>query len=298
MPAVDDRMPVEVVGDTALARSASADYNGPLLDYHEFHGFKRPPFELTPDPGLLVLGSAHEEALDKLYRGILSGRGFLVLSGEVGTGKTLLLHTLMGLLDDSYQIAYIFHAQLGAEDLLELILAEFGISVAGSPTQASRLRLMSDFLISARRAGRKPLLIIDEAQNLKRDTLESLRLISNLETPEGKLIQFLLAGQPELTALLASPELRQLRQRIGVRQSLDGLSLVESWNYIRERCRMAGAERCPFNRDVVLRIFALTKGTPRLINSVCDALLMDTFLQGDTEITVEHLQQVRQAYDF
>lgn len=269
----------------------------PPMDYHEFHGFTQAPFELSPDPALFVMSNAHQDALDRFYRGILSERGFLVLTGEVGTGKTLLLHTIMGLLDKSYHIAYVFHSHLDSADLLELILNEFGVQVPAGANQAMRLKAMSDFLIESRRQGRRPLLIIDEAQNLSPTTLEEMRMISNLETHEGKLLQFVLAGQSELIELLNAPELRQLKQRIAVRSNLMGLTATETSRYIQQRCEMSGAASCPFSRPIILHIYALTLGVPRLINSVCDSLLLNSFLDATHEITVEQLKQLQKELD-
>ncbi len=267
------------------------------MDYHKFHGFKQAPFELSPDPGLLVLSKAHEDVLDRFYRGILSERGFLALTGEVGTGKTLVLHTIMGLLSDNYQIAYVFHSHLASADLLEMILTEFGIAVPEGSSQAVRLKAITHFLIDARQRGIHPLLMIDEAQNLSPTTLEEMRVLSNLETHEGKLLQFVLAGQNELIELLNKPELRQLKQRIAVRAHLSGLSESESSRYITERCRMAGAARIPFDENLMSHIYALTQGIPRLINSVCDALLLNSYLDTTRKITLDDLLRVQRDLD-
>ncbi len=285
----------------ALSRSTGRKLTSsrlrPPMDYHEFHGLSQAPFELSPDPGLFVMSAAHEDALDRFYRGILSERGFLVLTGEVGTGKTLLLHTIMGLLGDNYQIAYVFHSHLNSADLLELILSEFGVKVPANASQAMRLKAMSSFLIEARRQGIRPVLMIDEAQNLSPTTLEEMRMISNLETYEGKLLQFVLAGQSELVDLLNAPELRQLKQRVSVRANLTGLTASETSRYIQQRCQMSGAQDCLFDRQLILHIYALTLGIPRLINSVCDSLLLNSFLDGTREITLDQLRRLQQELD-
>lgn len=267
------------------------------MDYHRFHGYSQPPFDLTPDPGLLVLSPEHEVVLDRFYRGILGGQGFLALTGEVGTGKTLLLHTLLGILGEEFQVAYIYNSHLSSSDMIAVILGEFGVEVATDWSDAMRVSRLNKFLVQARKDNRRPLLMIDEAQNLNAKTLEEMRVISNLETPEGKLIQFVLCGQPELVGLLNQPELRQLKQRIGVRANLTGFTALQSQRYILQRSAMAGSKRCPFSKQHVLHIHAITLGIPRLINSVCDALLLKSFLADSPAITLEQLQEVKTEYD-
>jgi len=267
------------------------------MDYHSFHGYNQPPFDLTPDPGLLVLCPKHEDVLDRFHRGIKAGQGFLALTGEVGTGKTLLLHTLLGLLGKEFQVAYIYNSHLSSSDIIAVILAEFGIEVSPEWSEAQRINRLNAYLVHARTENKRPLLMIDEAQNLKPKTLEELRVISNLETPEGKLIQFVLCGQPELADLLNRPELRQLKQRIGVRANLTGFTATETQRYVLERTAMAGGTTCPFTRKHILHIHAISLGIPRLINAVCDALLLRSFLSGSRKITLQHLKAVKAEYD-
>lgn len=267
------------------------------MDYHLFHGYPQPPFELTPDPGLMVLSKSHEDALDRFYRGIMSGHGFLALTGEVGTGKTMILHTLLGLLSEDFLIAYVYNAHLSSSDLIAVILNEMGVNIDPNASSSERIQTLNAFLIEARESNKRPLIMLDEAQNLSPKTLEEMRVLSNLETPQGKLIQFLLSGQPELIDLLNRPELRQLKQRIGVRAHLTAFSLAETGRYIAERSAMAGCNEQPFKKPHLIHIHALSQGIPRLINTVCDALLLRSFLDDSQIITMEHLKAVKHEYD-
>jgi general secretion pathway protein A len=206
--------------------------------YTEFYGLREKPFSLSPDPRFLFLSASHREALAHLLYGIEQGEGFIAITGEVGTGKTTLCRTLLQRLEPGSEIAFLFNPQLSGLELLQAITAEFGLPVEGQ----SRRELMAQlnaFLLTKKQEGRRVLLLIDEAQNLDSEALEQVRLLSNLETDTQKLIQIVLIGQPELDAMLESPHLRQLRQRISVRWRLNSLSASETREYVRHRLRVA-----------------------------------------------------------
>lgn len=267
-----------------------------VMDYHKFHGFNKAPFDLTPDPSLFIDSASHKEALAKLNHGLHSNRGLTVITGEVGTGKTLLLHTALSTLGDDFIVAYLFNARLTPDDFLSMILAEFNIpSLASNKTE--KLQSIYEFLIDCRSRNICPVLIIDDAQNLQEDTLEEIRLLANLETPEGKLIQFIITGQPELVSLLNRNSLRQLKQRIAVRHQLKALNPIETATYIRKRCEMAGRTEKLFSRSLILRIYVVSHGIPRLINAVCDALLFQMFMHQRNTPEIQDLKKVCRDLD-
>jgi general secretion pathway protein A len=242
--------------------------------YLSFYGLKEKPFNTTPDPRFLFLTPGHREALAQLVYGVQENKGFLVLTGEVGTGKTTLLQSLLQRLDGNTAVAFVFNSTLPFDGLLEYMLEDFGVTKAGE-TRAQRLFTLNNFLIERRRTGQNTVLIIDEAQNLDAPTLEQVRLLSNFETPTDKLLQILLVGQPELRAKLELPELRQLRQRIGLRCKVPPLTAKETADYIRARLRLAGRRNPHLFTDRALeRIADYVRGIPRLVNIVCDHCLL------------------------
>jgi general secretion pathway protein A len=242
--------------------------------YLEHYGLLRQPFEMTPDPSFLVLGETHREGLATLVYGVRARKGFLLLTGEVGTGKTTLLHALLSQLDANTASAFIFNPRLEPLDFFRLVLDEYGIDEPCA-TKADFLMTLNRFLIERLEKNQPVLLIVDEAQNLSPELLEEIRLLSNLETPTSKLIQIMLVGQPELRAILARPELRQLRQRIVLRHHLRPFDAEECEAYVQERLRLAGhTGKEMFGRGAVREVFALTGGIPRLINSLCDGALL------------------------
>jgi general secretion pathway protein A len=208
--------------------------------YLEFYGLAEPPFNPTPDPKFLYLTAGHREALAQLLYGVQERRGFLVLTGEVGTGKTTLLQALLERLDGSTAVAYIYNSTLPFDEMLEYMLADFGVRGPGT-SKAQRLFALNDFLIERQRAGHNTVLVVDEAHNLDAPTLEQIRLLSNFESPTRKLLQILLVGQPELKVRLDLPELRQLKQRIGLRCAIPPQTAAETRDLIRARLRTAGA---------------------------------------------------------
>ena len=242
--------------------------------YLDFYGLKEKPFNATPDPKFLYLTPGHREALAQLVYGVQEHKGFIVLTGEVGTGKTTLLQTLLQKLDSNTAVAFVFNSTLPFEDILEYVLEDYGIGKVGT-SAAQRLVALNHFLIERRRAGQNTVLIIDEAQNLEASTLEQIRLLSNFETPTDKLLQILLVGQPELKAKLQVPQLRQLKQRISLRCAIPPMTAEETRDYIRTRLRIAGARDLNlFNDQAVRRISEYAGGIPRIVNIVCDHALL------------------------
>lgn len=242
--------------------------------YEEFHGLVRRPFEMTPDPAFLYLGEAHREGLATLVYGVQARKGFVLLTGEVGTGKTTLLHALLAQLDRETLSAFIFNPRLDPLDFFRMLFDEYGIEKP-CHTKAEFLLALNHFLIERLERDQPTLLIVDEAQNLSAEMLEEIRLLSNLETPTSKLIQIMLVGQPELWEKLARPELRQLRQRIVLRHSLRPFTAEETAQYVEERLRLAGyTGKGLFKKSALREIHEVSGGVPRLVNIVCDGALL------------------------
>ncbi|MBI2203773.1 MAG: AAA family ATPase [Candidatus Rokubacteria bacterium] len=252
--------------------------------YLKFYGLHEAPFGPTPDPKFLFQSARHREALAQLLYGVRERKGFIVLSGEIGTGKTTLLRTLLERLDGMTPVAYVHNSALGIEGLLEYILNDWGMK-SQAQRQAQRLVELNEFLIEQHRQGRSPVIVIDEAQNLSIETLEAVRLLSNFETTNQKLMQILLVGQPELREKLNVPELRQLKQRIGLRCHIGPLSPEETRLYIRHRLRVAGATDAGIFTDAAIqKISDYSKGTPRVINIVCDHCLLSGYADSKRRI--------------
>jgi len=260
--------------------------------YRTFYGLIHPPFEMTPDPGFLYLGETHREGLATLVYGVRSRKGFVMLTGEVGTGKTTLLHALLAQLDASTDSAYIFNPRLEPLDFFQLLFDDLGIEDACT-SKAEYLLALNYFLIDRLQNDRTVLLIIDEAQNLSREMLEEVRLLSNLETPNSKLIQILLVGQPELSEMLDRDDLRQLRQRIVLRHELKPFDARELEAYVDERLRLAGyTGKGIFKRSALRELFAVTAGVPRLVNVVCDGALLTGYGRDQALIGAEIIREV------
>ena len=248
--------------------------------YTDFYGLREKPFSLSPDPRYLFLADSHREALAHLLYGIEHGEGFIAITGEVGTGKTTLCRTLLQRIEPGTEVAFIFNPQLSAIELLQAINAELGLPTDGLGRR-ELMEQLNRFLLAKKAEGRRVLLLIDEAQNLAPDTLEQVRLLSNLETDTSKLIQIILIGQPELDAILESPDLRQLRQRISVRWRLSPLSPIETRDYVRHRLRIAaGASREVFTELALREVHRRSRGIPRLVNLLCDRALLSGYAAG------------------
>ena len=242
--------------------------------YLKFFGLLGKPFNATPDPRFLYMSPGHREAIAQLYYGTEQRKGFMVLTGQVGTGKTTLLNALRQRLDGRTAVSFIFTSTLPFDDMLEYVLADLGIAKR-QESRAQRIIALNDFLIERERAGQNTVLIIDEAQNLSPETMEQIRLLSNFETPTTKLLQILLVGQPELKIKLQLPELRQLKQRIGLRCQIPPLTAEETRSYIRNRLRIAGARDLGiFTDSAVGRMTEYAGGIPRVINILGDHCLL------------------------
>jgi general secretion pathway protein A len=252
--------------------------------YLNFYGLREVPFGPTPDPKFLFQSTRHREALAQLIYGVTERKGFIVLTGEIGTGKTTLLRTLLGRIDPQTPVAYVHNSSLPIDGLLEYVLQDWGVKSTAT-TQAQRLVELNEFLIDQHRKGMSPILVIDEAQNLSIETLEAVRLLSNFETTQQKLMQILLVGQPELRDTLNRIELRQLKQRIGLRCHIGPLSPEETRLYIRHRLRIAGASDAGIFTDAaVQRIVEYSLGIPRVINIVCDHCLLSGYADSKRRI--------------
>jgi len=260
--------------------------------YAEFYGLVRPPFEMTPDPAFLYLGETHREGLATLLYGVQAGKGFVLLTGEVGTGKTTLLHALLGQLDASTASAFLFNPKLDPLDFFLVLFDELGIQ-KHCRTKAEYLLALNHFLIERLERNQTTLLIIDEAQNLSPEMLEEVRLLSNLETPSKKLLQIMLVGQPELNQMLERPELRQLRQRIVLRHHLRPFDPQEVDEYIAERLALAGyTGKGIFKHSARREIHSVTGGVPRLVNVVCDGALLQGYARDQSVIGADLIREV------
>lgn len=254
--------------------------------YLDFYGFKEKPFTITPNPRFLYLSKNHKEVFAHLLYGIQEHSGFIAVTGEVGTGKTTVLRTLLGQLDDdAYRLAFIFNPCLSALDLLRSINREFGIDAEGA-SNSDLIHALNAFLLAQKNEGRTVVLVIDEAQNLEPSVLEQIRLLSNLETDTDKLIQIVLVGQPELNQLLGRNELRQLNQRITVRYHLDKMDFEDTCDYIGHRMRIAGgSHHTVFNPTALKKIYRYADGFPRLINILCSRALLVGYAEGCREVS-------------
>lgn len=266
--------------------------------YLTFYGLKERPFNATPDPKFLCLTPGHREALAQLVYSVQENRGFLVLTGEVGTGKTTLLQAFLQRLDGKAAVAYVFDSTLPFESLLECVLEALGVKTSSECTPAQRLLALRRFMLDRRRAGQTTVLILDEAQNFDAATLEKIRMLSNFETPTEKLLQILLVGQPELREKLERPELRQLRQRIELQCSLSPLSREQVRGYIQTRLRVAGAaDGGLFSDEAQSRIAAHSGGIPRRVNILCDHCLVIGYADQRRRIEADIVDQAIEALE-
>jgi general secretion pathway protein A len=265
--------------------------------YQKFFGLRESPFNVNPDPRFLFLTRQIQEALAGLTYGIQNKKGFILLTGEVGTGKTTLLNRLLDWLRGRrVKTAYIFNSKLDVNQLFDFIMAEFEIPCESREKSQVLLRL-NQWLLERYRAGETAVLIIDEAQNLSSEVLEEIRLLTNLETSTEKLLQIVLTGQPELEQKLKMPELRQLRQRITLRCHTAPLSLEETFGYIAERLRIGGANGEPiFSKEAIEAVHRYSRGIPRVVNLLCEHSLVNSYVDSLRPVPAHLVDEVAREF--
>ena len=268
--------------------------------YKTFFNLTRNPFELTPDPAFLYSTQAHNEALAALYYGVRRHKGFVVLTGEVGTGKTLLLRCLLRLLKQSKDVAYayLYNSRLSPTEFLQYILSDFGLSASGK-NKGEMILDLGRFVISRGTRKLTTVLIVDEAHHLPADILEEVRLLTNLETTDDKLLQILLVGQPELDEKLDSVGLRQLKQRIALRARLDPLDANDTKGYIERRLEIAGANSTAstlFSPQTIAAVYRHSRGFPRLINTICENALITAYARQMRGVSPDIIEDVAKEF--
>src|SRR4051794_16635504 len=264
--------------------------------YAQFFGLNQEPFSIAPDPRYLFMSRRHREALAHLLYGLNGGGGFVLLSGEIGAGKTTVCRCFLEQIPKRCNVAYIFNPKLTVLELVKSIGDEFHIPapkvVRGQATVKTYVDALNDFLLRTHAVGQNNVLIIDEAQQLSAEVLEQLRLLTNLETNERKLLQIVLIGQPELRTMLERPELEQLAQRVIARFHLKALSAKETEHYIRHRLSVAGMTRAiPFDRKALQRIHEIARGVPRRINLICDRVMLGAYAHGRHTIDISMVEK-------
>lgn len=247
--------------------------------YNDYFGFSDAPFSIAPNPHFLYMSSRHREALAHLLYGIRSDGGFILLTGEVGTGKTTVCRCLLEQMPDNVDTAFVLNPKLTATELLATACDDLGVSYPGGASIKQLVDALNAYLLESLNNGRRTVLIIDEAQNLSTDVLEQLRLLTNLETNQRKLLQIILLGQPELLDILARQDMRQLSQRITARFHLDSLAPEDIEHYIGHRIEVAGGNPALFSKAAVKRVYQLSGGVPRLVNLICDRALLGTYAE-------------------
>jgi general secretion pathway protein A len=267
------------------------------LIYNDHFGFIEEPFGVTPNPKFLFMSNGHEEAMAHIMYGISQSRGFIMLTGEVGSGKTTLIRHIFNDLPPEIRTAMILNPRMHALELLKLINQDFGINVTGRATHKSLMDTLNGFLLECHKSGGKALLAIDEAQELSAECLEFVRLLSNLETDTRKLLQVVLIGQPELREIVKQKRLRQLNQRIAVRYHLGPLGREETAYYLNHRLHVAGSLALGFPKQGIRLIHRFSGGVPRLINLSADRALMKTFVEGTPRISTKTVKNALKELD-
>ena len=261
--------------------------------YNAFFGFTESPFNLSPDPAFFFRSEQHEEALANLVYGVQARKGFIVLAGEVGTGKTTMLECLRDYLETQYiEFAFLFNSRINTDQFFEMIAYDLNLPCQRT-SKTEVLFALNQLLVEQAQENRTVVLIVDEAHNLDWEVLEEIRLLGNLENRNGKLLQIILAGQPELERKLDAPNLRQLKQRIVLRCNLRAFTLRDSVDYIQSRLAKAGMpDQTVFPEDLLAEIHLRSQGTPRLINAICDNLLLNAFAMEQKTCTIPMLDEV------
>jgi len=266
--------------------------------YRIFYGFKARPFEITPDPHFVYLSEKHLEGLSHLKYAIQEGKGFTVITGLAGTGKTTLVHVLLGQLDGRVRTSFIFNPLLDQADFLNYVCDDLDIGADGLKSRGQSLTALHHFLLDCFQKGEKVFLIIDEAHCLKPELLQEVRLLTNLETSRQKLLHVILLGQPELTATLDSPAFQPLKQRITVRYHLPPLDRSETWEYITHRLKRAGSrDLAIFDKGAMEKIYRYSRGIPRVINILCDNALLTGFSRQQRRIGAKIIRDVIRDFE-
>ncbi len=273
------------------------------MDYKKRYGLKEAPFRLSPDPDFFFPSETHRDAMETLLYAIRAGEGFIQITGHPGTGKSMLLRKILKEIGDSVVVGLILHANIEAGDLLPILMQDLKIDISGVPlpSRSNLIPLFRDFLLAQAQGGKQVIIIVDEAQNLPDETLEELRMLSNLETEKAKLLQIILVGQLELEQRITPARLSQLSQRITIRYRLKPLNLEETRAYIFHRLEIAAVNRdiisVAFRTGVMGAIHRYSRGIPRLINIVCERALMAAYIQGDSQISRPHVKKAILSID-
>jgi general secretion pathway protein A len=261
--------------------------------YNAFFGFSESPFSLSPDPSFFYRSEQHEEALANLVYGVQARKGFIVLTGEVGTGKTTMLECLRDFLESQYiEFAFLFNSRINSDQFFEMIAYDLNLDCART-SKTDVLFALNDLLVQQAQDSRTVVLIVDEAHNLDWEVLEEIRLLGNLENRNGKLLQIILSGQPELDRKLDAPNLRQLKQRIVLRCNLQPFTLRDAVDYMESRLEKAGMpQQTVFSEELMAEVHIRTQGIPRVINAVCDNLLLTAFAMEQKTCDVSMLDEI------